>query len=311
MENFKDKIIDYIEGRSDPETFFMWFESNSQVFAWLQSIIPSDKTIDDIVDEKFDYFLKNLPREKQDEIYSAYKNLCENIEIGNAKLLTDLLYNIDAETVHFTDFMNLLINNYKRVFDNPNKYKPSYVQEMCYSIKDFFEKEHPTVQSVPYDVKKVFLNNKSKSKIWSYVNVQSWLYALMTELFPEEFITENKYLYEKASFITDVCPEYIEGPEIDEAGIIEAIIEQVPETISKGKRMKQIKELIKKEFHVDGSKYPRWIQGGEWPLSKSGKPMRFIEQKRKKSKEYSEMLYTQFFFEDVDTGEIRVIDQYT
>jgi hypothetical protein len=39
--------------------------------------------------------------------------------------------------------------------------------------------------------------------------------------------------------------------------------------------------------------------------------MRFVEQKRKKGKEYAEMLYTQFFFEDVETGEIRVIDQFT
>lgn len=67
----------------------------------------------------------------------------------------------------------------------------------------------------------------------------------------------------------------------------------------------------KKEFHIEGMKYPRWIQGGEWPVSKSGKPVRFIEQKRKKGKEYSTMLYTQFFFEDVETGEIRVIDQFT
>ena len=43
----------------------------------------------------------------------------------------------------------------------------------------------------------------------------------------------------------------------------------------------------------------------------NGKPLRFVEQKRKKGKEYANMLYTQFFFEDVDTGETRVIDQFT
>jgi hypothetical protein len=43
----------------------------------------------------------------------------------------------------------------------------------------------------------------------------------------------------------------------------------------------------------------------------NGKPMRFVEQKRKKGKEYANMLYTQFFFEDVDTGETHVIDQFT
>ena len=39
--------------------------------------------------------------------------------------------------------------------------------------------------------------------------------------------------------------------------------------------------------------------------------MRVIEQKQKKGKEYQTMLYTQFFFEDVETGEIRIIDQFT
>ena len=124
-------------------------------------------------------------------------------------------------------------------------------------------------------------------------------------------ILKDEHLHNKASFMMDVCPEYIEGQEIDEAGIIEAIIEQVPESLPKAKRKKQIIELIKKEFHIEGTKYPRWVQGGEWPVSKNGKPLRFVEQKRKKGKEYAQMLYTQFFFEDVETGEIRVIDQFT
>ena len=109
----------------------------------------------------------------------------------------------------------------------------------------------------------------------------------------------------------DVCPEYIEGHEIDEAGIIEAIIEQVPEALPKTKRKKQIKELIKKEFHIEGTKYPRWVQGGEWPVSKNGKPLRFVEQKRKKGKAYENMLYTIYVFEDVDTLEVRTIEQFT
>ena len=73
----------------------------------------------------------------------------------------------------------------------------------------------------------------------------------------------------------------------------------------------QIKELIKKEFHIVGTKYPRWVQGGEWPVSKSGKPMRFVEQKRKKGKEYQDVLYTIYVFEDLDTLEKRIIEQFT
>ena len=45
MDNYKEKIIDFIEGKIAPSEFFIWFESNSQVLDWLQSMIPQDKTI--------------------------------------------------------------------------------------------------------------------------------------------------------------------------------------------------------------------------------------------------------------------------
>lgn len=317
MEIYKAKIIDYIEGRTAPETFYTWFESDPRIMDWLQSMIPTDKTIQDCVKVKIDYFLKNLKKQQQDEIYSAYQKLCQSMgsdnddQINCAKALVDLLYAADQSIVKFTDYMNLLLHNYKSIFEDPHRYNSSYLQDILRSIKDFFEKTHDTIQEVPYNVKNVYSQNKTNSKIWTYVNIQSWLYDLMTELYPEEDIKEDETLYEKASFMMDVCPEYIEGHEIDEAGIIEAIIEQASETLPKSKRKKQIKELIKKEFHIEGTKYPRWVQGGEWPISKSGKPMRYLEQKRKKGKEYETMLYTQFFFEDVETGEIRVIDQFT
>ena len=311
MDNYKEKIIDFIEGKIAPSEFFVWFESNPQVLDWLQSMIPQDKTIRDAVEVKIDYFLKDLPTSKQEEVYSTYQSLCETTDLEHAKKLVDLLTELDSRTVQFTDLMNLLLNNYKTVLNNPSKYKSSYVQEMCIAVKKFFEDKFTTVQEVPYDVKTVYSHNKTNSKLWTYVNVQSWLYRLMTELCPDDTIEKDNTLYEKASFMMDVCPEYIEGHEIDEAGIIEAIIEQVPESLPKAKRKKQIKELIKKEFHIVGTKYPRWVQGGEWPVSKSGKPMRFVEQKRKKGKEYQDMLYTIYVFEDVDTFEKRIIEQFT
>ena len=311
MENYKAKIIDFIEGRTAPDAFFKWIESDTQVLDWLQSMIPEGKTIRDGIEVKIDYFLKNLPQSKQDEIYAAYQSLCELIDIDRAKKLVDLLCELDTKAVYFTDLMTILLHNFKSVLDNPDKYKSSYVQHMCESVKSFFEREYTTVQEVPYNVKTLYSNNKTRSKLWTYVNIQSWLCNLMKEIYPDECIERDETLEEKASFMMDVCPEYIEGHEIDEAGIIEAIIEQIPESLPKAKRKKQIKELIKKEFHIEGTKYPRWVQGGEWPLSKNGKPMRFVEQKHKKGKEYAQMLYTQFFFEDVETGEIRVIDQFT
>ncbi len=311
MENYKSQIIDFIEGRTEPEAFFAWFESDPLILDWLQSMIPEGKTMRDLVNLKMDDYLKDLPEQKKEEIHSAYGALCASCHAEQAKHLIDLLYGLDARTVPFSDFMNLLLYNFKTVLDNPAGYKPSYVEYMCASVKEFFEKGYEDIRDVPYDVRTLYANGKTKNKLWTYVNRQSYLYRLMTELYPNDAIQKDETLHEKACFLTDVCPEYVEGHELDEAGIIEAIAAQVPETLPKTKRKKQIRELIKKEFHIQGSKYPRWVQGGEWPVSKSGKPMRFVEQKRKKGKEYEQMLYTQFFFEDVDTGEIRVIDQFT
>lgn len=311
MEKYKEKMIDYIEGRTAPETFYIWFESNPQVLDWLQSMIPQDKTIRDSIEVKVDYFLKDLPKSKKEEIYAAYQSLCETVDVDQAKKLVDLLNELDAKTVQFTDLMKLLLYNFKSVLDTPGKYKSSYVQHMCTGVKEFFENDYTIVQEMPYNVKTVYSHNKTNRKLWTYVNIQSWLYQLMKELYPEEVIEKDESLHEKASFMMDVCPEYIDGHEIDEAGIIEAIIERVPETLPKSKRAKQIKELIKKEFHIAGTRYPRWVQGGEWPVSKSGKPMRFVEQKRKKGKGYENMLYTIYVFEDVDTLEKRMIEQFT
>ena len=64
-------------------------------------------------------------------------------------------------------------------------------------------------------------------------------------------------------------------------------------------------------FHIDGKNYPRWINEPEWPVSSSGIPLRFVDQKKKKGIEYDTMLYTEYYFEDVDTGEKRVVSQFT
>lgn len=315
MEDYKKKIIDFIEGNIDAKVFCAWFESETQVLDWLQSQIPSGKTMRECVEEPIDYFLKNLEPEAQEKIYKAYHILCHEIEVDGdeqvscAKKLVDQLCALDQDIVRFTEFQKLLLYNYKSVFDNPNKYKLG-VQKMPMLVKEFMERTENTIQDVPYSAKAFYERCKKSSSIWVQVEMQSWLYHSMIELYPDETICKDESLYQKALFISDVCPEYIEGHEVEEAGIIEKIVEQVPESLSKTERKKQIKGLIKKEFHLEG-KYPRWIQGGEWPVSKTGKPMRFVKQKRKKGIEYETMLYTQFFFEDVETGEERVIEQFT
>ncbi len=317
MQSYKETIIDYIEGRTDPGMFCRWLDSNPGVLEWLQELLPADKVIAGKVEVKIDYFLKDLELQKQDEIYTAYHNLCQALDDNNdkqldfARNLVDLLCALDKNTVVFAYPMDLLLSSYQRILHDPQGCKPSYVQYTITSVREFFERTHDSIQNVPYRVSKLYSSMKTTTKIGTYLNIQRWLHGLITEIYPDEHITWDQTIREKHSLMLDVCPDYIEGYEIDEAGIIEGIIERVPETLPKGRRKKLIKEQIKKEFHIEGAKYPRWVQAGEWPVSPSGKPMRFVEQKRKKGKQYEGMLYTIYVFEDVDTLERRTIEQFT
>ena len=188
-----------------------------------------------------------------------------------------------------------------------SKFLPKVMRGIC---------KLPTLEryQIPFDVKTIF-ENKSRTNLWHYVEVQSRLTNLMKEIFPEENFVCDETLYAKASFSDDVRPEYIGGGDLETeriiGNIIDGIIASVPEDMPVSKRKKLIKEKIKEAFPCKTKKYPRWVQSEEWQISEGGKPMRFIEQKRKKGKEYKDTLHTEFYFEDVDTGEIRIVEQFT
>ena len=107
----------------------------------------------------------------------------------------------------------------------------------------------------------------------------------------------------------DACPEYIGGPEVDH--LLDELLETLPEGLSKTKRVKLYREKLKELFPMRDKKYPRWVQEAEWPISESGKPMRFVAQKKANGKAYAEIMLTHYIFEDVDTGEQRIINQFT
>lgn len=153
------------------------------------------------------------------------------------------------------------------------------------------------------------LGKGGRSTLAHSLNIHSCLSRILAEAFPEDGIVIDETLEKKFDFMLDACPEAVEGVEVEQ--VIEDLLESLPAELSKAKRVKLFKEKVKEVFPTAAGKWPRWVQGGEWPLGANSKPMRFVEQKRKKGKEYANMLYTQYFFEDVDTGETRVIDQYT
>ena len=144
--------------------------------------------------------------------------------------------------------------------------------------------------------KKITYNDSNRAA--SKLNVQCLLYEMLKEAFPEEEITFNEYLHKKHLLILDVCPFYICGRQAE--ALVEKIIDENPKASKK-----TLKEMVRKSFHIEGRKYPRWAQDSDWPFSESGKPMKYISQRNVDSETI------ELTFEDVDTGKrSTVIDIY-
>ena len=94
--------------------------------------------------------------------------------------------------------------------------------------------------------------------------------------------------------------EYYEGPEVTH--ILNQIVSDALSIKPKSKCIKEIRLKLKEVFHIVGTKRPYWIQGGEWPMGKHS-PMKFIGQSKIPDGK-------QYFFQDVDTGETRSVEQY-
>ena len=165
-------------------------------------------------------------------------------------------------------------------------------------------------ENVPFTVQIMLreeLGKAGRSTLAHQLNIHSCLSNILEMAFPEDGISVDQTLSRKFDLMLDACPEAVDGPEVQD--VLEELLESIPADLSKTKRVKLLKERIRETFPTANGKWPRWVQGGEWPLGASGKPLRFVEQK--KGKHYKEMLHTLYTFEDTETGERRIIEQYT
>lgn len=159
----------------------------------------------------------------------------------------------------------------------------------------------------PYCIKDVInsiWNRRGISFLENEMETFSVISHLMKEAFPDEEMQVDSTLEDKFRFILIACPEYLYSAEIENAGILESLIEEFPESMPITKRIKAFRDKLKAMFYVEGQKYPRWIQESEWPLSKTGKPTKFLRQKSKGEVSF-------YYFLDVDTGEeIEIMQAY-
>ena len=185
----------------------------------------------------------------------------------------------------------------------------------CYEdriVLDRFGDEEPISIEIPYDIRivmKQFLEDSPNDRWGLYLNVHCEISELLEIAFPNENISISEEIEERFDFGLDAIPEYLGGMEVSD--IIDDIIDSIPQSLSKTARVKLCKKKLREEFHIKGINIPRWIQGAEWPVGEDGIPMKFISQKTKKGKAYQTMLHTEFLFEDVKTGEQRIIEQFT
>lgn len=180
------------------------------------------------------------------------------------------------------------------------KGKIGYFEKITRDDGSWYQRTGP--YNVKYTVDKIF--QSKRNNLITNLEIFGVVSRLITEAFPNENIRIKNTLRDKHNFLLDACPDYLNSIDIGNAGILEMLMEELPETMPKSKRVKAFKDKIKAMFYVEGQKYPRWIQGSEWPLSKTGKPTKFLRQKSKGEVSF-------YYFLDVDTGEeIEIIQAY-
>ncbi len=147
-----------------------------------------------------------------------------------------------------------------------------------------------------------YIENELKSKntvLSKHLNIFSTFARILTEAYPNDNIKIDETLKAKYEFLLATCPDYIGGEQAEV--LIENLLNANP-NISK----KQFKEEIKNLFNIEKGKYPKWLQSPEWPVSKKGKPMKFVKQVSDKKTGI-----TQYVFEDIDTKKETTIEQFT
>ena len=191
--------------------------------------------------------------------------------------------------------------------------------ETCYKNTwqtDKWGDRHIKQEVVPYDIRLVVAQSmrysgcvEDKVSIPMYSRqmmrtFHSCVSSLVIKSFPDEPIVCFTKYYDDYNFLLEACPSYIGGIEVEESELLDELMDSIPTNLSNAQRIKWFKQHVKDLFYIQGNKYPKWLNDPEWPMS-GRNPMRFISQKHDKNYIY------EYVFEDVDTGKIRVIKQFT
>lgn len=91
------------------------------------------------------------------------------------------------------------------------------------------------------------------------------------------------------NFLLDIQPSWLDIS--DDQGLFDKVISEIPNSLSKTKRIQLGKAKIKELFRYDKT-YPRWVQDPEWPII-DGVPLVFSHQSKEKKDD--ERVYYYFY----------------
>lgn len=195
------------------------------------------------------------------------------------------------------DFIELLQSDSRIQQDVRNLIPTDAVNNESHPIWKFIA--FPTLARYDFDlylwIVKMF---KFDNSIPDNLNIWGTLEATYRYLKPELKLT-TKYTDAFDVYLTAVM-DCFDGPEVEP--LVLQIIEKACIHTTKKKRIEQAKNEIRALFHVVDNNRPRWIQGPEWPMGKHS-PMQYVSKKRRGEV----VLYS---FQDVDTAEIRIVEQF-
>ena len=161
---------------------------------------------------------------------------------------------------------------------------------------------------IPYDIFDDLVRHERRDfggPKWS-VGYIHYTHQLLLELFFQAFPTcgiEPTEEYAVKNEFRFVCPDYIDGIEVIDQGVLDKIIDSLPKDLSMSKKKTLFRKLVREAFHVEGNKFPYWIQSPEWPVN-NGIPLKFVKSK----KINAEMKH--HYFVDTVTGEERIVEDF-
>ncbi len=194
-------------------------------------------------------------------------------------------WNTDLEIAHWLDQIDLL------ALPAPEK---EHSELLGYRISI---QKHANGHIVPILKKQLYPDPKSPNKL-RQATIFDYIAVAVTTAYPN--IQPTNYYWKESDFFFDAVGDSYGGCEVE--AYVDKLLQEFPPTMGKTRRIKAAKEKIREAFHIEGKKYPRWAQDAEWPMGKNS-PMEYLSQRRD-----GELV--ELRFRDVDTGEVRIVEQF-